>query len=415
MKNDTPRERWDWREDLEASRDLSEQQKRGYGYFVSWFESWRLRGRRSADLEVARKFWKEVVMGKAREAWQLEQWAEAMRWYLHWLELARRTGIDHRSLAERVRDAVESAGARRGLARPTRMAYGSWAARFAASVNTPEEAMNEDLMAEWLGSLVKETKIAFSTQKQALNGLVFFLKDVCGRDEVHLNVRMRRRTPRIPIVPHRKEVLELIAKLEGVYKTAAQLQYGAGLRMNELVSLRVRHLDLERGKITIKSGKNDRDRVTVIPESLKKVLLEQIDHAREIWEADRGEERPGVALPNALARKWPKAGEKWEWFWLFPANSESRDPESGTVRRHHLHPKVYGRALKRAVEAAGLQQGITSHALRHAFATHLLESGCDLRTLQELLGHANVKTTEIYTHVARGVGGTGVRSPLDGL
>ncbi|MCH7225219.1 integron integrase [Haloferula sp. A504] len=352
-------------------------------------------------------------MGKARQPWQLEQWPAAMRWYLRWLELARKTGEDHRSLAERVRDAVESAGARRGLAIPTRRAYGSWAARFAASVSTPEEVMDEDRMSDWLGRLVSESKIAFSTQKQALNALVFFLKDVCGRDEVRLNVRMRKRTPRIPIVPHKKEVLELIGKLEGIYKTAAQLQYGAGLRMNELVSLRVRNLDLERGTITIKSGKHDRDRVTVIPESLREALLAQIDHARMLWEADRKEGRQGVALPNALARKWPRAGEKWEWFWLFPARGESKDPESGIIRRHHLHPKVYGRALKRAVESAELDRGITSHGLRHAFATHLLESGCDLRTIQDLLGHADVKTTEIYTHVAKGANGCGVTSPLD--
>lgn len=408
-------ERWDWREDLEASRDLSEDEKRGIGFFIGWFESWRLRLRRPAERTVARRFWKEVVGGKAREPWQLEQWAEAMRWYLHWLELARSTGRDYRSLAERVRDAVESAGARRGLAIPTRRAYGSWAARFAASVKTAEEAMNEDLMSKWLGNLVSESRIAFSTQKQALNGLVFFLKDVCGRDEVRLNVRMRKRTPRIPIVPHREEILELIGRLEGVYRTAAQLQYGSGLRLKELVSLRVRQLDLKRGTITIKSGKHDRDRVTVIPESLREVLAVQIKHARKLWEGDRGNERPGVALPNALARKWPKAGEKWEWFWIFPAKGESKDPESGTIRRHHLHPKVYGRALKRAVEAAELEKGITSHALRHAFATHLLEAGCDLRTIQELLGHADVKTTEIYTHVAKGMGATGVRSPLDRL
>ena len=413
MNTTNAKRQWDWREDLEASRDVSDREKRGFGYFVSWFESWRLRFRRPADVEIARMFWKDVVMSKDREPWQLEQWAEAMRWYLHWLELARKTGGDHRSIAERVRDAVESAGARRGLAPTTRRAYGSWAARFAASVGTAKETMDEDLMSDWLGRLVSETKIAFSTQKQALNALVFFLKDVCGRDEVRLNVRMRRRTPKIPIVPHKEEILELIGKLKGVYKTAAQLQYGSGLRLNELVTLRVRNLDLKRGTLTIKSGKGDRDRVTMIPESLREQLAAQIEHGRGLWEQDRAGERPGVALPNALARKWPNAGSKWEWFWVFPAKDESTDPESGIIRRHHLHPKVYAKALKRAVEAAELEKGITSHALRHAFATHLLEAGCDLRTIQELLGHADVKTTEIYTHVAKGVGATGVTSPLD--
>lgn len=385
----------------------------GFGYFLGWFESWRLGRRLAADRGTARRFWKEMVQAKAREEWQLQQWAEAMRWYLSWLDLARKRGADHRSLAERVRDAVECAGARRGLALATRRAYGSWAARFAATVKTPHEAMEEERMAEWLGKLVSEGKIAFSTQKQALNALVFFLKDVCGRDEVVLNVRMRKGTPRIPIVPHREEIMALIGKLEGVYRTAARLQYGSGLRLKELVSLRIRQLDLKRGTLTIKSGKGDRDRVTVLPDSVKEELAGQIAHCRTVWEQDRAADRPGVALPNALARKWPNAGKQWERFWLFPARKESKDPESGIVRRHHLHPKVYGAALRGAVRAAELERGITSHSLRHAFATQLLEAGCDLRTIQELLGHADVKTTEIYTHVAKGVGGTGVVSPLD--
>jgi integron integrase len=207
--------------------------------------------------------------------------------------------------------------------------------------------------------------------------------------------------------------MRLIAKLEGVYQTAAKLQYGSGVRLQELVSLRVRDLDLKRGTLTVRGGKGDRDRMTILPDSLRATLTDQLKHCRQLWELDREQDHPGVALPNALARKWPNAGKRWEYFWLFPAKDISKDPESGIIRRHHLHEKVYASALRRATEAAGLEKRITSHGLRHAFATHLLEDGKDLRTIQELLGHSDVSTTERYTHVAKGMNGCGVQSPLD--
>lgn len=411
--NQNQEQRCDWRADLRASRDLCNGEIDGFGFFLGWYESWRLVRRESAGVESARRFWKEMVLNKTREPWQLEQWAMGMRWFLRWLEFAREKGVDYRSLAERVRDAVESAGARRGLMLGTRRCYGSWAARFAATAENPAEVMDEKRMSLWLSELIEKRKIAFSTQKQALNGLVFFLKDVCGREEVCLDIKMRKTQKNIPIVPHRDEVMELIGKLEGVYKIAAMIQYGSGLRLKELISLRTRQIDLRRRTVTVKRGKGGVDRVTVLPKEACEMLADQIEQCRGMWRDDREQNRPGVALPDALELKWPKAGEKWEWFWIFPGKKESRDPLSGVVRRHHLHPKVYGAALRRAVAEAELEKGITSHALRHAFATHLLEAGCDLRTIQELLGHADVKTTEIYTHVAKGVGGTGVVSPLD--
>ena len=179
------------------------------------------------------------------------------------------------------------------------------------------------------------------------------------------------------------------------------------------MSLRIKDVDVDRRTVTIRGGKGDQDRVTVLPETLVPVIRAQKALAREWYEKDRAANRPGVALPKALARKHARAGESWSWFWLFPSAKESTDPESGVVRRHHLHGSSYNDRIKNAAYAAGIEKRVCSHALRHSFATHLLEQGMDIRTIQELLGHKDVRTTEIYTHVARGVGGRGVRSPLD--
>ena len=409
------KKRFDWRTDLEASRNVDRRQQHGFTMLLGWYENFRLRLGLKAGRESAKSFWKAEVLGRGveREPWQLEQWAEAMAWYLDWLKHCREVGGDHRSLAERMRQASDQTGARRGLARRTRQTYGCWIARYAIFAKTARQAMDPMVGRSFLTHLVDEEEVAFSTQKQALNALVFFFKDVCGRTEVDLGVRMRKGSRRIPTVLAVGEVTGLIAQMEPRYQIAARLQYGGGLRLNELLSLRIKDIDLERGMITVRSGKGDKDRVTVLPNSLRSELEAWISRARTAFEKDRKECRAGVQIPGALGRKHSRAGESWEWFWLFPARAESVDPESGIHRRHHLHGSVYNEAVKRASERAGIAKRVTSHALRHSFATHLLENGTDLRTIQELLGHEDVTTTEIYTHVAIGVGAMGVISPLD--
>ena len=402
-----------WEADLTASRDVNDRDKQGFSFLLSWFESWRLGRRLPPGREAGKQFWKQEIVTKPRKGWQVQQWAEAMRWYLQWLEICQRDGKPTTSLTERVRDAVEITGSRRGLALRTRQTYGGWVGRFAQWAGSKERVMDPSCAREWLTMLVAKGKVAYATQKQALNALAFLYKDVCGMEEVDLQVKLRPTPKRIPVVLNMAEIMAMIEKLEPCYQLPAKLQYGAGLRLNELVNLRIKDVDTEREQLTVRMGKGGKDRVTILPNRLTPEIKESKKMARELYEEDRNNNTPGVALPTALARKMPKAGERWAWFWLFPADHLSVDPESGIKRRHHLHPSVYSRALTRAASAAGIEKYVTSHVLRHSFATHLLERGCDIRTIQDLLGHKDVATTEIYTHVAAGINGRGVMSPFD--
>ena len=356
-----------WHEDLQASRDLSEWEKQGFGFLLSWYDSWRMRQRLEVGVVTARKFWKIEVLKKERKQWQLDQWAEAVRWYLQWLDVCSRDGQCVSSLPERVRDAVEKAGARRGLAWRTRQTYGGWVARFAQWARTKERVMDGMVAKEWLTLLVSEKKVSYGTQKQALNALAFLYKDVCGWKEVDLQVRLRKTAKRIPVVLDMREIMMMIGKLEKKYQLPAKLQYGAGLRVSELVSLRVKDIDVRRRQLTVRSGKGDQDRVTILPEKLLEELKDYKAEARVIHELDRAGGVPGVYLANALSRKMPRAAESWQWFWLFPGEHLSVDPESGVRRRHHLLPDSYSQALSRAARAAGIEKRVTSHVLRHSF------------------------------------------------
>ena len=217
---------------------------------------------------------------------------------------------------------------------------------------------------------------------------------------------------RLPTVLSRAEIKAVFGNLQGIHLLLAQLIYGCGLRLSEALGLRVKDLDLEQGQLIVRAGKGDKDRRTVLPESLKNELMNQRTNARRLYDHDRRQDLPGVALPGALERKYPNAGREWGWFWAFPAPALSVDPRSHSVRRHHLHPASLQNAFKNAVKKAGLAKPASVHTLRHSFATHLLKQGTDIRTVQELLGHANLQTTMIYTHVTR-PDIMRVKSPLD--
>lgn len=220
--------------------------------------------------------------------------------------------------------------------------------------------------------------------------------------------------PRLPVVLSREEVQAILAQMSGVHRLLVELLYGTDMRISEALGLRVKDVDFGHRAIYVREGKGRKDRVVMLPQSLLAALRAQLGECREVWQRDVYEGRAGVEMPNALERKYPRAGTSWAWFRVFPQDHHSTDPRSGVVRRHHLYDETFQRAFKRAVRGAGITKPATPHTLRHSFATHLLQSGSDIRTVQELLGHADVATTMIYTHVLR-MGGGAVRSPLDSL
>jgi len=265
----------------------------------------------------------------------------------------------------------------------------------------------------YLSWLANERRVAVSTHKQALSALLFFYGKVLGVQLPWMSEIGRPRTQRrLPVVLTRDEVDRIFQCLGGEHRLFAQLLYGTGMRIGEGLQLRVKDVDFDHRVIMVREGKGAKDRVVMLPRTLEPALKDQLALARALWQSDRTNGIGGVFLPDALERKYPRAGESWAWFWVFPQAAHSTDPRSGVVRRHHMDDQTFQKAFKRAAIAAAIGKPATPHTLRHSFATHVLQAGYDIRSVQELLGHSDVATTMIYTHVLR-IGGNGVVSPLD--
>ncbi len=312
-------------------------------------------------------------------------------------------------LIQRYREELEV----RHYARRTIKTYEQWLRRFLRfhRMRHPREMGSAEVNA-WLSHLAVERKVSASTQNQALAALLFLYRELLERDLALEGVVRARTRRRLPVVLTPEEVREVLAHLNGDEALVAGLLYGSGLRLMEALRLRVHDLDFSRRELTVRDGKGGKDRRTILPARVGEQLSSHLEQVRRLHRADLAEGHGRVRLPQALARKYPNAPLEWGWQWVFPQRHRWKDPASGQQGRHHLDPSLIQKGMRRAVLAAGITKPATPHTLRHSFATHLLERGQDIRTIQELMGHRDVNTTMIYTHVLNR-GPLGVSSPAD--
>ncbi|KPK82551.1 MAG: integrase [Gemmatimonas sp. SM23_52] len=316
----------------------------------------------------------------------------------------------------RLLDQVRRALRVRRYSQRTQDAYVSWVRRYVLFHGKQHPAeLGAAQIAEFLTSLAEEDQVSASTQSQAASALIFLYKTVLGVDIAMVDGVVRAKVPRrLPVVLTRDEVRAVLERLTGRKRLVVMLLYGSGLRLLECMRLRVKDLDFGRGEIRLRQGKGAKDRITMLPVAVRPALAEHLAAAQERHQRDLEDGAGSVMLPDALERKYPTASREWAWQYVFPASRLWTDPGNGRRYRHHLHESAVQRAVKQAIREAGIAKHATCHTFRHSFATHLLEDGYDIRTVQELLGHRDLRTTMIYTHVLNR-GGYGVRSPVDAL
>ena len=327
-------------------------------------------------------------------------------------DLPRGTALPKPKLLDQVRQAIRT----RHYSYKTEKAYVGWIKRFIFFHNKRHPAeMGESEIGRFLSSLATDRHVSASTQNQALNAILFLYHGVLGKDIGYVNGVVRaKKSHRLPVVLTREEIKALVSQLDGTDWLMAMLLYGAGLRLMECCRLRVKDIDFSQNQILVRAGKGNKDRHTMLPTAVKEPLAKHLEISRQQHHHDLELGLGRVVLPNALDRKYPNAGREWGWQWVFPATRYYLDRITGERYKHHLHESVIQKAVKEAARKAGMVKPATCHSLRHSFATHLLEDGYDIRTVQELLGHRDVSTTMIYTHVLNR-GGRGVYSPADRL
>lgn len=357
-------------------------------------------------------------LAKTYEEWQVKQADYALRLYHYFLSRIHKDTSAYSSTFEKEWSSLEEETIKvlrlKHRSIRTEKTYIGWLRQFKDFVGSknPQELSGNDIR-NFLTYQAVEKKVSASTQSQALNAIIFCYRHVLSKDiEDVIDAVRAYPNRRLPVALTMQEVEKVFDRMSGVHRLMAMLTYGCGLRITECLSLRIKDIDIEKGIVIVRAAKGDKDRRTVLPDRLKDNLIKHLESVRLLYEKDREQNLNGVYLHGALEKKYPNAGKEWGWFWLFPSQSLSIDPRTLVVRRHHMHPASLQRAFKAAVQQAGISKPVSVHTLRHSFATHLLENGYDVRTIQELLGHKNLQTTMIYTHVAtKNI--LGVRSPLD--
>lgn len=354
--------------------------------------------------------------------WQYRQASDSLRlYYFHYL--GKTDSRTAKAVASRnVNDVIDETKRLLRLKHysySTERTYIQWILRFLEYVGqTSKKAVSETDTSDFknfLSHLALKQRVSASTQNQAFNAILFFFRNILGKETGNLADTVRaKRGQKLPVVFSVEEVKRLLGCLNGKDLLIAGLLYGAGLRLMELARLRVKDIDMDLNTLTVRSGKGDKDRTTILPVAIKDQLEKHLSEVRSLHESDLACGYGEVHLPDALDRKYPKAGKKWAWQYVFPAGNLSVDPRTGLVRRHHIGDSTIQEMIKKAINKAGISKHATVHTLRHSFATHLLMNGVNIREVQELLGHKNVETTMIYTHVMRDMAGA-PKSPLDDL
>ncbi|EDY81616.1 integron integrase subfamily, putative [Verrucomicrobiia bacterium DG1235] len=416
----------DWAVVLEGA-DLPEDVRKSFRITINWFLSFCKRARCEVTKESANAFFAKVKREKRPAKNHLVGWMNALRWFfreavLHAEVVAKEIPSESVS-AEHVSGEGEvwleeflCELRRRKYSYSTEVSYLQWIRAFAVFLgsNALREFGRLDVR-RFLDYLALERRVSASSQRQALNAVVFLYKQVFRVELGDFSDYLRAKSKtNLPTVLGKGEMRRLLGEMKGNRLLMAKLQYGTGLRVSELCRLRVKDLDFELGKVLVVGGKGNKDRALPLPKKLAKELEQQLASAREVFEKDRSDEVAGVYLPEALERKFSKAGTDWKWFWVWPSRELGVDPRSDVLRRHHVLPRSYQAAISRAASKAEIQKRVSSHALRHSFATHLLDSGINLRTLQELMGHKDIKTTQVYLHLMKTYE-DGVASPMDTL
>ncbi len=408
-------------EEIELQRFIEKQYKvSSYRspYFLNWIKMY-LEFKESSSLENPEEgFFKEL--DDKYIDWQVDQAERAVNIYQSYtrkINIKSSGSSNDAKIAWReIISAVKYELRLQNKSQQTERSYLYWIKKFSNYTGSldPLKVDQSDLKS-FLTYLAVERSVAVSTQKQSFNAILFLFRYILDKKIDNLeSVTKSRAKKRLPIVLSQTEIVSIINLLENPYRLMAEIIYGGGLRLSECLNLRIKDIDFENKILTIRSGKGDKDRQTLLSAKAAVSLKEHIQKIRIYFEDDRYEKRPGVELPKALERKFPNAGKEWAWFWVFPSAKISVDPRSYIARRHHLYSSSLQKAFKGALQKSGIPKNASVHTLRHSFATHLIENGYDIRTIQDLLGHANVSTTMIYTHIASR-NKLGVISPMDNL